>query len=181
MRQRDAGSAPQLGDRVPYVIIAASKGTPAFMKSEDPLYVLEHNIPIDTRHYLEHQLTNPLMRIFEPILGESRANSVLFKGEHTLSKTVVHSTIGGLAAFTKKRSTCIGCKALLPKEDMVVCQHCSAREPELYLNEITKMAAMEEKFARLWTECQQCQGMLHEEVVCSNNGSWVCVLACLIC
>ena len=176
MRQRDAGSAPQLGDRVPYVIIAASKGTPAFMKSEDPLYVLEHNIPIDTRHYLEHQLTNPLMRIFEPILGESRANSVLFKGEHTLTKTVVHSTIGGLAAFTKKRSTCIGCKALLPKEDMVVCQHCSAREPELYLNEITKMAAMEEKFARLWTECQQCQGMLHEEVVCSNNGELACVL-----
>ena len=100
----------------------------------------------------------------------SSLSKVLFKGEHTLSKTVVHSTIGGLAAFTKKRSTCIGCKALLPKEDMVVCQHCGPREAELYLNEITKMAAMEEKFARLWTECQQCQGMLHEEVVCSNNG-----------
>nr|KAG5686080.1 hypothetical protein BaRGS_030695 [Batillaria attramentaria] len=34
MRKRDAGSAPQLGDRVPYVIIAAAKGTAAYLKSE---------------------------------------------------------------------------------------------------------------------------------------------------
>ena len=34
MRKRDAGSAPNLGDRVPYVIIAGVKGTAAYMKSE---------------------------------------------------------------------------------------------------------------------------------------------------
>jgi hypothetical protein len=34
MRKRDAGSAPNLGDRVPYVIIAAVKGTAAYEKSE---------------------------------------------------------------------------------------------------------------------------------------------------
>ena len=34
MRKRDAGSAPQLGDRVPYVITAASKGVAAYMKAE---------------------------------------------------------------------------------------------------------------------------------------------------
>ena len=34
MRKRDAGSAPHLGDRVPYVIIAGAKGTAAYMKSE---------------------------------------------------------------------------------------------------------------------------------------------------
>lgn len=34
MRKRDAGSAPKLGDRVPYVIIAGAKGTPAYMKAE---------------------------------------------------------------------------------------------------------------------------------------------------
>lgn len=30
MKKRDPGTAPKLGDRVPYVIIAASKGTPAY-------------------------------------------------------------------------------------------------------------------------------------------------------
>eukprot|EP00064_Thunnus_orientalis_P012823 superscaffoldBa00002009_g12859 len=77
MRKRDAGSAPNLGDRVPYVIIKAAKGAAAYMKSEDPIYVLENNIPIDTQYYLEQQLSKPLLRIFEPILGESKAESIL--------------------------------------------------------------------------------------------------------
>ena len=77
MRKRDAGSAPQLGDRVPYVITAAAKGVAAYAKAEDPIYVLENNVPIDTKYYLENQLSNPLMRIFEPILGETKVKSVL--------------------------------------------------------------------------------------------------------
>ena len=75
MKQRDAGSAPNLGDRVAYVIIKGVKGAAAYEKSEDPIYVLENNIPIDTKYYLDNQLSNPLMRIFEPILGE-KANSL---------------------------------------------------------------------------------------------------------
>ena len=114
MRKRDAGSAPNLGDRVPYVIIAAKKGTPAYMKSEvihgtifivlalslspisssfphslphslthsptpsqDPLYVLDNSIPIDTSYYLENQLSKPLLRIFEPILGDKARSELL--------------------------------------------------------------------------------------------------------
>lgn len=78
MAKRDAGSAPKLGDRVPFVIVAASKGTPAYMKSEDPLYVLENNIPIDTQYYLDNQLSKPLTRIFEPIFKE-KTESVLLR------------------------------------------------------------------------------------------------------
>ncbi|XP_027705582.1 DNA polymerase delta catalytic subunit-like, partial [Vombatus ursinus] len=79
MRKRDPGSAPSLGDRVPYVIISAAKGVAAYMKSEDPLFVLEHSLPIDTQYYLEQQLAKPLLRIFEPILGEGRAEAVLLR------------------------------------------------------------------------------------------------------
>ena len=68
------GSAPALGDRVAYVIIKGMKGAAAYEKSEDPLYVLENNIPIDTKYYLENQLSKPLMRIFEPILGDKASS-----------------------------------------------------------------------------------------------------------
>jgi len=44
---------------------------------QDPIFVLENNVPIDTQYYLENQLSKPLLRIFEPILGEKRAESVL--------------------------------------------------------------------------------------------------------
>jgi DNA polymerase delta subunit 1 len=74
-RELMPGSAPALGDRVAYVIVKGIKGAAAYDKSEDPLYVLEHNVPIDTRYYLDNQLSKPLMRIFEPILGE-RAGSL---------------------------------------------------------------------------------------------------------
>lgn len=57
------------------VIIKGTKDARAYEKSEDPLYVLENNIPIDTKYYLENQLSKPLMRIFEPIMGE-RASSL---------------------------------------------------------------------------------------------------------
>jgi len=32
MRKRDAGSAPQLGDRVPFVIVCGAKGQAAYLK-----------------------------------------------------------------------------------------------------------------------------------------------------
>jgi len=34
MKKRDAGSAPKLGDRVPYVIVAGVKGSKAYEKAE---------------------------------------------------------------------------------------------------------------------------------------------------
>lgn len=172
MRKRDPGSAPQLGDRVPYVIIAAPKGTAAYLKSEDPIYVLENNIPIDTQYYLDNQLSNPLLRIFEPILGEKKAESVLLKGEHTRTKTVVTSKVGGLAAFTKKRETCIGCKTPLdPKlhSSSAVCEHCSVDMAHIYNHEMAYFNQLEHKFSRLWTQCQRCQGSLHEEILCTSR------------
>ena len=30
--------------------------------------MLEHNIPIDTKYYLENQLSKPLLRVFEPVI-----------------------------------------------------------------------------------------------------------------
>ena len=100
MKERDPNTAPVLGDRVPYVIIKGPKGAKvlatgswceliwksfqAFEKAEDPIFVLENNLPIDVQvmfpvdqafssltpwqHYLDHQLSQPILRLFEPIL-----------------------------------------------------------------------------------------------------------------
>ena len=79
MRKRDAGTAPKLGDRVPFVIVAAAKNTPAYLKAEDPIFVLENNVAIDTDYYLHNQLAKPLLRIFSPILGEDKAEATLLR------------------------------------------------------------------------------------------------------
>lgn len=168
MKKRDPAGAPKLGDRVPYVIIGGAKGTPAYLKSEDPLYVLENNIPIDTDYYLTNQISKPLLRIFEPILGE-KAESILLRGDHTRIKKQVTSKVGALSMFTKKRNQCLGCKTPLNDDTLAVCEACSEREGELYLDNIDKLNESEVKFSRLWTQCQRCQGNLHEEVICTSS------------
>ncbi|XP_043230281.1 DNA polymerase delta catalytic subunit-like isoform X1 [Amphibalanus amphitrite] len=169
MKKRDPGNAPKLGDRVPYVIIAAPKNTPAYDKAEDPIYVLENSVPIDCQYYLENQLSKPLLRIFEPILGENKAESILLKGEHTRTKKVVTSKAGSLFAFTKKAAQCLGCKTVLKDETQAVCPYCKEKEGEIYQREMTALSALEAKFGRLWTQCQRCQGSLHEEVICTSR------------
>ncbi len=79
MHARDPATAPVVGDRIPYVIIKASvrrtvspsmhlssravqgaKNMQAWERSEDPLFVLQNNIPLDVQYYLHNQLAKPL-------------------------------------------------------------------------------------------------------------------------
>ncbi|KAJ2904841.1 DNA polymerase delta catalytic subunit [Zalerion maritima] len=171
MRKRDPGSAPGLGDRVAYVMVKGVSGSRNFENSEDPIYVLEHNVPIDTKYYLENQLAKPLSRIFEPILGETKARSLL-TGDHTRSVSVAAPTIGGLMKFTKKTLTCMGCKKPLKGKDEAqgaVCKDCAPRVGELYNKTLDKVSDLEVRFGRLWTQCQRCQGSMHCEVICSSK------------
>lgn len=83
MRERDAASAPTVGDRISMVMIRSTKNANTYEKSEDPLYALEHDLPIDYQYYLDHHLKQPLIRLFEPILANPERT--LFIGEHTRS------------------------------------------------------------------------------------------------
>jgi DNA polymerase delta subunit 1 len=171
MKKRDAGSAPALGDRVAYVIVKGAAGAKNFERSEDPIFVLENNVPIDTKYYLDNQLAKPLGRIFEPILGESKAASLL-NGDHTRSISVAAPSIGGLMKFAKRVHTCMGCKKpLVGKEesDGAVCSNCTPRVGELYQKTLAKVSDLEVGFGRLWTQCQRCQGSMHCEVICSSK------------
>jgi DNA polymerase elongation subunit (family B) len=77
MRTRDVNSAPKPGDRVPFVYVDI--GDPralSWKKTEDPQFVIDNNIPIDTLYYLDHQLKNPLKTIFDILLGELKCEQM---------------------------------------------------------------------------------------------------------
>lgn len=167
MRKRDAATAPNVGDRVPYVIIKAAKGAKAYERSEDPIYVLENNIPIDPQYYLENQISKPLLRIFEPIL--KNASKELLHGSHTRSISISTPSNSGIMKFAKKQLSCIGCKALISNTDRTLCSHCKGREAELYCKTVANVSELEMLFGRLWTQCQECQGSLHQDVLCTSR------------
>ncbi|XP_042438291.1 DNA polymerase delta catalytic subunit [Zingiber officinale] len=167
MRKRDAATAPNVGDRVPFVIIKGTKDAKAYEKSEDPIYVLENNIPIDPQYYLTNQISKPLLRIFEPIL--KNASKELLQGSHTRSVSISTPSNSGIMKFAKKQLSCLGCKAVISNQEQTLCSHCKGREAELYCKTVSNVSELEMLFGQLWTQCQECQGSLHQDVLCTSR------------
>jgi len=69
MRQRKPGSEPQSGDRVPYILTKTEDHRArAFEKAEDPVYVEEHDIPVDYHYYFLNKFLNPVCDLLEPLV-----------------------------------------------------------------------------------------------------------------
>uniref|UniRef100_A0A7S4JRR7 DNA polymerase n=1 Tax=Odontella aurita TaxID=265563 RepID=A0A7S4JRR7_9STRA len=170
MRKRDAGSAPQMGDRVPYVIITGAKGAANFEKAEDPVYVLENNIPIDCKWYLTNQLSKPLTRIFEPIIDNVEKS--LLQGDHTRKIFIPTPTArkGSLMMFAAKKATCLGCKASIDPKQGHLCKYCVPREGNIYLEKLAVLREAELRYARLWAEAQRVHGTVHTDIMCTGDG-----------
>jgi len=166
MKKRDEATAPVLGDRVKYVVIKASKGTKSSQKAEDPLHVLKHNLPLDFDYYLENQLKKPISRIFEPIMDDTKT---LFKGEHTVHRIERIPESGGAMGFAVIVPTCLSCKVKLKKGQKNVCDNCKEKEPDIYRDLLDQFNEVEKNNARYWSQCQTCQGSLHQQVICSED------------
>jgi DNA polymerase delta subunit 1 len=172
MRKRDPGSAPQMGDRVPYVIIAGTKGAANFEKAEDPLFVLENNLPIDCKWYLTNQLSKPLTRVFEAIIDD--VNKGLLQGDHTRKVFVPTPSArkGNLMMFAVKTAQCLGCRAAVDtkKQGGYICQHCKPKEAEIYLAKLEVMREAELRYGQLWAAAQRIHGTVHSDIMCTGDG-----------
>ena len=171
MKKRDPGSAPQMGDRVPYVIISGAKGAANFEKAEDPIYVLENNLPIDCKWYLTNQLSKPLTRIFEPIIDNVEKS--LLQGDHTRKIFIPTPTArkGSLTMFAVKRATCLGCKVTVdPKKQGYLCTHCAPLEAEIYMEKLAVLREAELRFSSLWSAAQRIHGTVHSDIMCTGDG-----------
>jgi len=168
MKKRDPGSAPQMGDRVPYVIIAGMKGAATYDRAEDPLYVLENNIPIDCKWYLSNQLSKPLTRIYEPII--ENVEKSLLQGDHTRKIFIPTPTArkGSLMMFATKKASCLGC-GVVTKQDFL-CKHCIPIQADIYLKKLKILREAETRYAKLWSAAQRIHGTIHTEIICRGDG-----------
>jgi DNA polymerase I len=91
--KKRGGAVPGVGDRVPFVIVrgrGGRKNKELFVdRAEDPGFVLEKNMPLDTEYYVEKQILPPVLRIFESFgvtkdrlcLGRGQCNLLSFGAE----------------------------------------------------------------------------------------------------
>lgn len=170
MKKRDAGTAPQMGDRVPYVIITGAKGAKTYEKGEDPIYVLENSLGIDCKWYLSNQLSNPLTRIFGPIIDDVEKS--LLQGEHTRKIFIPTPAArrGSLMMFAVKKAKCLGCKAPVNNGNGYLCKHCVPREAVIYLKKLECYQAAEKSYSELWSKAQKIHGNYLTDIMCTGDG-----------
>lgn len=164
MEKRSEGESYNLGDRIPYIICKGIKGSQNYENAEDPIYVLENNIPIDSQYYLD-MLSRPLIRIFSPILENPEAS--LLHGDHTRTISIPRPKKGGIIGFVTVEKSCQGCKASLSKDSAYLCDRCQETAPLIYGRFLDNANQKEREYSRLWSQCQECQGSFHQEVLCS--------------
>lgn len=79
MKERNPGSEPQIGSRVPFVVIKTKRGEEKlFEKAEDPVWVQQNKVPIDYEYYFEHQFRKPIEDLLEPLVSKEEVfNNVM--------------------------------------------------------------------------------------------------------
>ena len=65
IRKRNPTEAPSIGDRVGFVIIHGARLMSE--RAEDPTYVKEQGLKIDSKYYVESQILPPLERVFDAV------------------------------------------------------------------------------------------------------------------
>lgn len=81
------GQVPGVGDRVPFVIVQGKRGSKSkelfVNRAEDPAYVREKNLSLDTDYYVDKQILPPVLRIFESF-GVTKEKLCISRGQSNL-------------------------------------------------------------------------------------------------
>ncbi len=69
MREREPGSEPQSGDRVPYVLVKTEKKSATQGdRAEDPGWVERNKLELDYEYYFTNKFMNPICDLLEPLV-----------------------------------------------------------------------------------------------------------------
>jgi DNA polymerase delta subunit 1 len=69
IREREPGSEPQSGDRVPFVLVdTGDPGHKQFEKAEDPTWAKNNDLPLDYRSYFTNKFMNPVCDLLAPLI-----------------------------------------------------------------------------------------------------------------
>lgn len=121
MQKRDGNITLGIGDRISYVMIAGQKGSKNYDNAEDPIKVLNEDIPIDYDYYIQKQLRPPLERLLNKTNIFPNLDA-FFIGDHTKNRYMPKVNKNNfLGKFVTVFSTCINCPA---KSNDPLCERC---------------------------------------------------------
>lgn len=116
MRRRNPTDAPGVGDRVGFVIVQGLQLLSN--RAEDPEYIKERGLKIDSKYYIENQMIPPLERVFES-MGIDKSE-LLGMGKQTLLTSIFG---GNLQKSAPQEVLGLGGGAL-KSIDGIICEKC---------------------------------------------------------
>ena len=88
LEKRNPGYGPKSGDRVEYVIYrdktqvyGKKSKTHIYERSEDPVYLKEHDMKIDCEYYLDNQISNPICTVLNAVVDDPEKFIGRIKGD----------------------------------------------------------------------------------------------------
>lgn len=207
--KRDAATAPVVGDRVCYVITqglhkerkTGGRGWGTINiaeRAEDPLYVMQNDIPLDAMWYIENQLMGPCIRLFQVPLcvteeeqkqlknpeyyekhpKETVAYKKLFVGKHMMRRicTIKRAEPGKTTSFVVRLPPCLVCHstAARKKENGLYEATCGAADCLRDADPTPHQTCVAEKETVMKQHqdiCVKCQGgdVKYEDILCENR------------
>ena len=126
--------------------------------------------PLPSRcRYLEHQLSEPIKRLFEPILPDNVQS--LLEGAHTRKISKATPTMGGLMKFAKVTLRCLGCKTAIDDGQTAcggqtaVCHNCYGKMAAVYMTALSNYAECERVWWLTHVEVQRVSGDFHKDII----------------
>ena len=138
---RDPSLAPTLGDRIPFLIVCSQdKDALVCDRAEDPLWAMEHGMPLDMRFYIMQQLAPAVSRLLSPVLCIKKPAVIqrVF-GTLSLSDHAPRPAFGIARAFVRMRK----CELCGKETAYDMCEDC-ANTPEAADVNDRKVADVEE-------------------------------------
>jgi DNA polymerase delta subunit 1 len=197
---RDPVTAPRPGDRVSYVMIDGVKrefnqkthtwsSTKTSERAEDPLYAMEHGIPLDGMWYVMNQLMGPCVRLLNCVLCKDEAQRIdadeyyskhpekteayriLFTGPHMLKRVtkIRQAETGKMTGFVTRVLTCLSCRVPL-RMGGATCENpaCKHKAPvTLYRARAAQAREEQQKHEDICVRCQK--GTPYAEILCENK------------
>lgn len=59
-------------------------------------------------------------------------------------------------------------KKIISLKEYTTCSQCKGEESRIYQNQLEIVSKLEKQFSSVWTQCQVCQGSLHQTVLCER-------------
>lgn len=199
MMKRDPSTAPKVGSRVSSIIIPKPKHASAGDRYEDPLYVMQNNLPYDGMHYIKTQLIPPFCRLLHAVFADTNAErqdvdgyyekhkdrtSVyreLFVGPHMqkrIQRLPIEAVPGTLTALVSKTPTCVVCRkvAIRTSADRTkysaMCRDRTCRDQShaVFVRYVVDTADKALRRTHTRQTCVDCQdGTPYEEILCENR------------